>query len=448
MKYFLAIGFFILSQFVTAQTSFTLEDAVQYGIRASKNVQLDAIAIRDADLDVRKFIALGLPNISGKGQYQYFFDKPKNVIPETFFNPQGDPNKFTEISFGTNHRVSGSLTLNQLIFDGSFFTGIKAQKAYKELITKNVDQTKYDVRNKVTKAYLQVLLSNENLKIIDKNLSNLEASLEETKTFYENGFAEKLDLYRLELSIDNLRNSQKNVQRLQEIAVSLLKFQMNYPTDEPLELTQTLDDLVDKIITQEVKDPLKISFDKRPEYQKIVIGERLNKIKLTANKNARYPSLYGFANHEQLLQRDSLFDSNSPGFTKTTIAGLQLNVPIYAGGQKHIEIQKTKLEIEKTRIQKEEFMRGVTLQVENQYTLFVNAKNQVNIAKRSEAMANDIYEIAKVKYAEGVGSSLERTQAERDVFQAESNYMQALYDLVVAKVEYDIARGELQDYKY
>lgn len=431
---------------VHAQQSFSLEEAVQYGIQESMEMKMNALKLQKADIEIKEFRALGLPNINGKVDLQHFIDIPVNLVPaEAFGGPAGT---YSELKFGTNNRLAAGVSMNQLIFDGSFFTGLKVQKVYRELVSKNVNQTKFDKRGNITKAYMNVLLVDENLKVIDKNVENLEKTIEETKSLLSNGLVEKIDVQRLELSVDNLVSQRANVVRLKKLNENLLKFQMSFPIEKEILLTQTLDDIVDKIIAEDVQLSDKVDYSKRPEYEVIEIGQRLNELKLKANKNARYPSLYGFASHEQLLQRDDLLDEDAPGFTKTSVVGASLNIPIFQGLKKNLAIQKTKLEILEADNQKSEFERAMNLQIQTSYDLFVNARNNVFIAKRQEALANDIYDVTKVKYEEGVGSSVERTQAERDLYNSQNNYMQALFNMVMAKIDLDIAKGELEQNNY
>lgn len=440
------IFFFLLIGSINAQKSFSLEEAVQYGIRESMEMKMNALELKKADIEIKEFRSLGLPNINGKIDLQHFIDIPINLVPAEAFG--GQPGTYSKLKFGTNNRLSAGVTLNQLILDGSFFTGLRVQKLYREFVSKNVNQTKFDSRGNITKAYMNVLLVDENLKIIDKNLKNLEKTIEETKSLLENGLVESLDVQRLEFSVDNLAAQRANVVRLKKLNENLLKFQMSYPIEKEILLTQTLDDIVDKIIAEDVQLADKVDYSKRPEYEAIEIGQRLNDLKLKANKNARYPSLYGFASHEQLLQRDDLLDEDAPGFTRTSVVGASLNIPIFQGLKKNLVIQKTKIEILETNNQKSEFERAMNLQIRTAYDLFVNARNNVFIAKRQQALANDIYDVTRVKYEEGVGSSIERTQAERDLYTSQNNYMQALFNMVMAKIDLDIAKGELEQNNY
>jgi outer membrane protein TolC len=240
----------------------------------------------------------------------------------------------------------------------------------------------------------------------------------------------------------------KSLERLATLGRNVLKFQMYYPMEEEVLLTQSLDDIVDQVLMVDEKANDEIDYNKLPEYQTILLGEQLNDINLKATRNSRYPSIYGFANYQQQLQRNNLFDSDAPGFTPISIVGLTLNVPIYNGGEVAIKEQKIKLDMEKTSIQKNDFERAVDLQIRNAYQQYLNAKENMYSAKRQEALAEDIYDITMIKYKEGVGSSLETRQAERELYTAQQQYMQALFELVSSKVALDVSTGDINENPY
>lgn len=429
-----------------SQDAFTLQEAIDYGLKNRNEIKLYNLDLQKAEIDIKEYYAIGLPKINGTVDYQHFLEIPSSFVPAQFFG--GQPGTFQELKFGLSNTLKGGISLNTLIFDGSFFTGIKAQKLYRKLTKKSINQTNYEIVQGITEAYIGVIASYDNIEILDRNIANLETTLNETKALYENGFVEKLDVDRLELSYDNLLSQKESIERLQNLAISVLKFQMNYPANKELMVTQSLDDIVDKVLIEEVVIDGKTNYNKRPEYENILIGQELNQINYKATRNQRFPTLVGFGNYQYQLQRNDLFDSDEPGFTPISIVGLQLNVPIYNGNTTGLKEQKIKLDIARTEIQKETFEKGVDLQISNAYQQYLNAKQNVFSTKRRQSLAEDIYEVTQIKYKEGVGSSLEVNNAERELYLTQQQYIQALLDLVNSRISLDIATGEIVDNKY
>lgn len=444
MKYiFKLILIILVANFANGQKSFSIDEAIQYAIKNSNDIKLDQIEIKTADKEVKEYIASGLPKVNGSVEYQHFLEIPTSFVPAEFFG--GMPGEFAELKFGLPNQMTTGVNMNTLIFDGSFFTGLRAQKLYKELKSKSINQTEYEIKKNVTEAYVNVLLTRENIEILDKNLENLDKSITETTAFYENGFVEKLDVNRLELSYDNLLSQKKTLERIALLSKNLLKFQMNFPLNEEILLSQSLDDVVDKVLVKDIEPIESIDYNKRPEYSSILLGQQLNEINFKATRMTRYPSLVGFGNYQYQIQRTNLFESDEPGFFPVSIVGLSMNVPIYSGGATAIKEQKIKLDIEKTEIQKQQFEKSVELQIMNAYQQYLNAKEAMYAAKRQQVLAEEIYDITQIKYKEGVGSSLETSQAEREVYAAQQQYMQSLFDLVSSKISLDIATGDINN---
>ena len=411
-----------------------------------KDWKIYNLDLRKAELDIKEYYAIGLPKVNATGEYQHFLEIPTSFVPAEFFG--GPPGEFAELQFGLKNTFTAGLGFSTLIFDGSFFTGIQAQKLYRKLTKKSIEQTNYQIIQGITEAYIGLVASYDNIEILDRNLENLEKALFETKALYENGFIEKLDVDRLELSYDNLLSQKEAVERLQTLAKNVLKFQMNYPLNNEIAISQTLDDIVDKVLVEEVALDEKTNYNKRPEYDNILLGQELNKINFKATRNQRYPTLAGFGNYQYQLQRNNLFESDEPGFFPISLVGLQLNVPIYNGGSVGIKEQQIKLDIERTEIQKQTFENGVDLQISNAYQQYLNAKQNVFSTKRRQSLAEDIYDVTQIKYKEGVGSSLEVNSAERELYLTQQQYIQALLDLVNSRVALDIATGEILENKY
>ncbi len=426
--------------FVHGQQNFTIQEAVNFAIDKSAQTKLNQLNLAKADAQIKEYRAIGLPQLKGSVNYQYFIDLPTSLLPAEIFG--GPPGTFAEIQFGLKNSLNAGLEFNTLIFDGSFFTGLRAQKIYKDLVYKQDDQTKYEIRKTVTKAYLGVLIAQRNKSIIEKNIENLEKTLRETEVFFENGFVEKLDVSRLQLSYDNLYTEIDRIDRIIDLSKNLLKFQMSYPIDQAIELTQSLDDLADAVFMDQVNMEEKFDVSKRPEFGVLEVTENLNELNIEALQRGYLPSLVGFANYQSAIQRNNLFDGEEPGFFPTTIVGLALSVPIWDSYSRKSQIQQAKVDLEIAQVQKSEFERAVNLEVINARLNYQNAFTNVNNSKRNETLANEIYKTTQIKFKEGVGSSLELSQAEQNLYGAQANYINALYELVVAKTDLDLAIGK------
>lgn len=457
MKRTTVILFLFLGYLSQAQQSFSLDEAVAYGLENQNALRVSEIEVVNADQDIKEFKSIGMPKVSGKIDYNYYFYIPKQPV-EDFISPavygildaeglptttQGPPEVF-EFSFVQPQQLNVGVSANMLVFDGSYIYGLKAARLYRDLVKKQKEATVEEVKTNVTKAYLSILIAKENEKTLTDNITTLDKSLKEVKAMYEAGFMESLDVDRLQVSYDNLTTQLENVKGLIDLSYNLLKFQMGFPIDEPIQLSETIEQLIIKFEAESVNEfNSEINPDKRVEYQLLNTTQELNNLDLKRNKAGYYPSVSAMASFQESLQRSNLFDGDQTGFLPTGLLGLNINIPIYDGGEKSAKIQKVKLNIEKTELQKAEFTRAMTVQVRNSQVSLRNAKRNLENRKKALDMTQSIYDRTKIKFSEGVGSSVEVTQAEGNLYTAQAEYISALYDVLQSKVDLDIALGEL-----
>jgi len=443
---------------LSAQTSFTVEEAIQYAMQRSASLKLKQIDIEDAGYEINRLRSMGLPTVNGNVNYQYFPAVP--AVPlEDFITPivigvlnntvsQGMPipfpePQFFEFSFVTKNNLSGTLEANSLIFDGSFFAALKAAKLYRTFVEEGVAITEQEIRINVTKAYLGVLILEKNKETIAKNIKNLERTYFEMSEMYKEGFIEKLDVQRIELTLSVLRSEAEKLIQVENLSKNLLKFQMDYPLMEDIQLSEDLESSIALAQIDEVNLEAGVDFNLRPEYRQIKKGLELQEVNMERLKKTNWPSLSAFGSVGQSLQRNKLFDSDEGDWLPNAVVGLNLNIPIYDGGLRKAEIGQARLENERVLIELENFEKAVALQVQNARIQFINAKTSVENAEFTLALTEEIYKTTQIKFREGVGSSIESTQAEASLFDAQSNYISALYDLLNAKTDLDIAMGKL-----
>ena len=102
----------------------TLEQAIAFGEKNNRNIQKANLEIRKAYKDQWSTIAIGLPQISANANYQNFLELPTSLIPAQFFG--GNEGDFAEVQFGTPQTMTAGVTIQQLIFDGSYIVGLEA----------------------------------------------------------------------------------------------------------------------------------------------------------------------------------------------------------------------------------------------------------------------------------------------------------------------------------
>lgn len=442
-------------------TNFTLNDAVDFALNNNLTIRNAVVNIADAEQQIIERRAAGVPQVNLAADYNYYIDIPTSILPPFF--PEQDftqvedingaliPITFTrtdpetgepifgdpqEIQFGLRHNINGTFQVQTLLFDASYLTGLRAARAYRTYVQEELTSKRREVRLQVIDAYLPTLIVQENMAILDSNLSNVNQLLFEAEESYKAGFVEQLDVDRLELSLANLQTQKEQLDRQLEILSNVLKLAMNYPTDRPIQLTDDLDDLLDDETLQVLA--AEVNYDNRPEIRVLDKAIELNQLNVELNQAAYFPSVAGFFTYRQTFQGN---DFSTGAWFPTTLVGLTVNYPLFTGFRRQAMTERAKLGLEITQNQREQFRQVINMEVENARTSYLNAKERLSNQQRNLDLAERIYRVTRIKYQEGVGGSVELAQAEQSLYATQSNYVQARYDLLQAQIELRNALG-------
>lgn len=439
------LTFFLLGGFssgvMAQETAFTLEEAVEYALEQNRQIDLQKLQIRDADAQILEYWSIGIPKLNGSASYQHFINIPVSLVPAEFFG--GPPGTFQEIQFGTKNNLQGQLELTALIFDGSFFVGLKAQQMFKDLRQKEMKQTTAEVEYNVTKAYLNVLVAEKNEEILQRNIQNLTSNLEEIQARYEAGFIEKLDVERLELSLRQLQTQFDKVRANAWVANNLLKFQMGYPVADSLSIEGELETVFQSDLVKKVDPQAKVPVENRPEHAVAMQGIELSEVDIRRLKWGYFPAINGFARHSESLQRNDLFDETQADWLPSTVVGASLSIAIFDGLERKANIQRAQISKERALTQLNQLEESIQVEVYNARIQYNVSQQQLNDARQNLDLAEKIYNTTQTKFEEGVGSSIEVKQAEGDFYNAQSTYINALYDLLIAYTDLQKANGSL-----
>lgn len=449
----------------------SLNDCIQYALDNHPDIKAAQLQLKDADWRIKENLATGLPQLSAGATYTGFLQRgglpssalgfgssgPIDLSPVlTSFNASqvselnnvfgsifaSDPD--SKIFFNSVHSVSGNVSYNQLIFNNSYLVGLRAAKYYRQYVDFQLAVARQNVRNQVTDAYLPALLLSDNLGILDKNISNLEKLLTDTKAINQAGFAEQLDVDRLELSIATLRSERGNLARQQEIIVNALKFNMGMPIGEAISLTDNTNALLAATGSVDMESPA--NFMARPEYLLLLKGRELSGLQVDLFRKPWMPTVAGFVQWQPSFQ-GGFGASDSDGFDKwyyisSAVAGLSVSIPIYDGGGTKAKRERAAISAQTVDIQKGMLENALALELDAARKQYLNAQERVSNQEKNVALAQRIYDTTQTKYRAGVGSSFEITQAESGLYSAQQGLLQAQYDLLTAKVAIRKALGQ------
>ncbi len=420
--------------------SFSLQQCIEYAYQNQAKVLNAQLDEKISKSKVNELIGSGLPQLNSSFDIKDFVKLPVQLIPGEFFG--GRPGTFIPVTFGTRYNATADLTASQLLFDGTYLVGLQASKTYYELSQKSTTRTKIEAAAGVSKAYFSVLVTAEKINLIDANVARLKKLMDDTKAMYDNGFVEKIDLDRITVAYNNLLVEKEKIMRYTALSYNLLKFQMGMDQKTVLTLTDKLNSL-ESITKDQKTDGFDIT--KRIEYSLMETNRRLGELDLKRYKFGYLPSLvaYGDLSAAAYRSKFDITDTKQRWFP-TGLIGAKITLPIFDGFQKHERVVQAKLGLQKIDNQKKDLENALNLQLISAKTSFDNSSENLKVQKANIELAENVYNVSKKKYEQGVGSNLEVVTAQTSLKEAQDNYYSALYDVLIAKVDLDIALGNIK----
>ena len=427
---------FIISLSTVNAQQFSLEEAQQYAIEHSYQTQSIKLEVEKSQRKVKETISTGLPQVNATANYQNFIELPRQLVPAEFFG--GKKGEFAEVVFGTEQQMGFDIRATQLLFDGSYFVGLQASKVYLELTKNDKRKTEAEIKQLVTQAYGNVLVTEENIKILKQNMENIKSNLEETKLLYENGFVEEQDRDQLELLFANAKNAYEQASRQKDISLSQLKFLMGIDINAEIELTDQLEDI---IISNTEPALLTSEFDVKThiDYKILNTQEQASKLLFKQEKSTYLPKLSAFASYQQNSYSNKFNFFDDAHWFPTKLVGLSFSMPIFSSLGRNQRVQQAKIEMQQMSIAKKQMEQQLLLEIKNARSEYTFALNQFNTVKENLKLAERIYNKTKTKYEEGVNSSMDLTQANNQLLETQSNYINAALLLINAKSNLDKA---------
>jgi outer membrane protein TolC len=265
---------------------------------------------------------------------------------------------------------------------------------------------------------------------------------DDTKELNKSGFVEKIDVDRLEVTYNNLISEKEKISRLAGLTETVLKFQMGYKVADPIALTDSISSTDLNPIT--VNESQKTVYSLRPEYSLLETQQRLNMLTLKRYRLTAAPTIVGYGSFSEQAQRQkfNFFDAQQKWFPISIIGGT-INMPIFGGGQNKYRIKQQDITILKTKNNIFQLEQAIDMEVNVASISYQNALTSLEAQRKNMALAKNVLEVSNKKYAEGVGSNLEIVTAQTALKEAETNYINALYDMYVAKIDYLKATGSL-----
>lgn len=463
-KYILSVFTFFLVGMSFAQDDvlrLSMEEAIDYAVKNNYNNLIAAKNIEAAEERKWETTTIGLPQINGKVDYQYWLKQQVSIFPANFadafsqIRQLGDfydlsslgvikeiPNPPTEglaVPLGTKQTVNASVTLSQLIFDGSYLVGLQSAKTYLKISEQAKEKTELGTKEAVINAYGNVLVAEKSIEILENNKKILSKSLSETQKIYDNGLTELENVEQLQITLGTLENNLRNTIRLKAIAYQMLNITLGNVTSKKVELTDTLENLVFKETDLSLLAK-SFNLENHIDYKMAKNNQEANQLLVKLEKSKALPSLSAFLNYGVNANSNSFtfFDSNQDWFDYSLL-GVSLNVPIFSSFGRSSRTAQAKIELENSSIRLQEIEQKLNLQAQTAKSEYQLSIENHETAKKNLSLAERIEKKQQVKFFEGLSSSFDLSQAQNQLYTQQNNYVQSMLNVIAKKAQLETA---------
>ncbi len=417
--------------------SFTADDAVEYARAHSAQVRNTLLNVQIQNQTNREITSAAYPQLNANFNYSNYLEIPTNLLPGELI---GQPGTFIPVQFGVKHNLTYGADLQQLLFDGQVFVGLQARRTSIEFAKKAVEITEEQIKANVYKVYYQLLAGRQQLATIDANIARIEKLFNDTKIIYENGFAEKLDVDKAEVTLTNMRTEKIRLENQLRNALHGLKLLIGMPVQDEVILT---DSLVRDVIMDEALE-MEYNYTDRKEFEHIQLQEKLGEFNIRRYKLTYIPTLSVNVNFSRNAFRSEFdFLKNGQPWFNTAFYGVRIATPLFDGFARDARIKRARIELQQTQNLREELKLRIDNEVEQARVNIRSALATMNFQQKNMQLAEAVYNQTKLKYEQGLGSNLEMTNAQTELTTAQNNYYAALYDAIVARVDFRRAIGKL-----
>ncbi|WP_298237641.1 TolC family protein [uncultured Algibacter sp.] len=404
--------------------SFSLDEAINYALEHNRTAKKASLDILSAEKQKWETTTIGLPQISGSIDYQ-------NNIERQFGAVDFDGNGITD--FGAKQSIIAGIQATQLLFDGSYIVGLQSAKVFLEISKNAKEKTDLEVRKAVINAYGNVLLAEESVNILERNVAVLSKNLDETSKIYENGLGEEENVEQLQITLSSVKSNLNNTKRLKTIGYQMLNITIGLPIDVKLTLTDNLENLTKENIVLGLLQADE-SIENNIDYRIAQNDKKSKELLVKLERSKFLPTLNTFINANYIGYNEKFrFLENEQPWVPTSSFGVSLKIPIFNFSGKQAATQRAKINLEKSIEDLNETKQQLQLEITSAKSDYQFSIEEYENKKQNLSLAERIEQKNQTKFFEGIASSFDLRQAQTQLYSSQQEYLQAMLDVINKK---------------
>jgi outer membrane protein TolC len=277
------------------------------------------------------------------------------------------------------------------------------------------------------------------MQVTEEDILRIDRSLKDAYYQYQSGITDKTDYKRATISLNNAKAQKKSIEEALQVKYSYLKQLMNYPVERDLQLVYDSAQMIDQIFVDTLQ---LVNYSGRIEVKQLETQKKLQQYNLQYYRWSFLPDVSAFGNYNFNFQNNTfakLYRQNYP----TSYIGLVLSFPIFQGGKRLQQIRQAQFELQQVDNSLASLRNSINTQYQQALASYKSNLYNYFSLKENLSLANEVYDVIRLQYRAGIKTYLEVINSETDLRTAQINFYNALYQLLVSKIDVAQALGTL-----
>jgi outer membrane protein TolC len=408
--------------------TFTLQNCVQYAIENQPQIKQSLIDEEITDREINSKLAEWFPQINFNFNIQHNYQLPVSIV-------QGNAAKV-----GLINSSGGQFSATQNIFNRDVVLASSTAGDVRKQAKQITINSKISVFVNVSKAFYAVLLAQDQINLLNEDITRLRQNYKDTYNQYKSGVVDKTDYMRASITLNNALAEKKQDEELLKVSQTHLKELMGYPSDDTLELEYKHTQMDNDVFVDTTK---KIVYEDRIEYQLLQTQKQLQEANLRYYEWSLIPSIWAFGEYNLNYQNDQwskLYNKNYPN----SYVGIELSLPLFTGGKRYQDISQAELEVHRIEFDFSALKNSINTEYAQALANYKSDLSNYSAQKNNLDLAKEVYSIIQLQYKSGVKTYLEVITAETELRTTQVNYITALYHVLSSKIDVQKALGTIK----
>ncbi len=413
----------------------TLPNCIKYGLQHQPAIRASLIDEEITETTIKNKLADWYPQLNIAANIQHYLKMPVSLFPDQ--NNPGGPKRETII--GVRNTSTPQVALTQTIFNRDVLLASRTARDVRLSARQTTAANKIDVVAAISKAFYDVLLTQEQIQVLDETITRLDRSLKDAYYQYQSGVVDKTDYKRAGISLNNVKAQRKGTQEQLIARYAYLKLQMGYPPEQSLQLSFDTTHMEGEIALDTLQT---IRYESRIEFQQLQTQQRLLQANVKYNQWSFIPTLSAFGSYNVVYQNDEfskLFSHSYPN----SLVGVQLAWPLFQGGKRMWNIRQANLQLKRNEVEMTDLKNNINSQYSQAIATYKSNLSDFYAQKENLELASDVYNTLTLQYKSGIKTYLDVIIAETELRATQLNYYNSLYQVLSSKIDVEKALGSL-----